>query len=109
MRHRRTFATTGVKLRPWFQVAHLMPGEEGEVPGPPMLRADVLALSPIRWLTIVRNGEEILRYGGEGDRTRISFSDEAIPEGKTSYYYLRTELRDGNMAWTSPIWVTPKA
>ena len=106
---RRTFAATGVKLRPAFTAAGFQIGEEGKISKPPAIQADVLALEDIRWLTLVRNGEEILRWGGEGPRTRFSFTDEKIPEKTTSYYYLRIELRGGDMAWTSPIWLTPEA
>lgn len=109
MRNRRTFGTSGVKLRPFITVAGHHIGEEASITGPPHVAVDVLALTPIKWITVVRNGEDIERYGGESTRSRFSFDDNKIPEGKTSYYYLRVELKNGNMAWTSPIWVTPTA
>jgi hypothetical protein len=28
--------------------------------------------------------------------------------GQTSYYYVRIEQQDGNLAWASPMWVTYK-
>ena len=28
--------------------------------------------------------------------------------GKTSYYYVRVEQADGNLAWASPLWITYK-
>ncbi len=107
LRKRRTFATTGVKMRLAFYVNDLTMGEEGTTSGPPKVHVDVLALEPVKWVTLVRNNEEILRYGGEGPRTRVTFTDEEIPEGRASWYYPRVELMDGNMAWASPIWVTP--
>jgi hypothetical protein len=109
MKKRRTFAATGVKLRPVLTVAGLTMGEEGTVGEPPLVSVDVLALGQIRWITVVRNGQDLVRYGGENKRSRFSFTDDSIPENQTSYYYLRVELEDGNMAWTSPIWVTPTA
>lgn len=109
MRRRRTFATTGVKMRLAFHVGHLMMGEEGSIDKPPAVHVDVLALAPVKWVTIVRNNEEILRYGGEGPRTRLNHTDTGIPEGRTSWYYARVELMDGNMAWSSPVWVTTPA
>jgi len=109
MRSRRTFASTGVKLRPHITVAGLHMGQEGDVSEPPKIAVDVLALSEIKWITVVRNGEDRFRYGGEGTRSRFSLTDDTLPDGRTSYYYLRVELEDGNMAWTSPIWVTSTA
>jgi hypothetical protein len=29
-----------------------------------------------------------------------------IPAGRTSYYYVRVEQADGNLAWASPMWIT---
>ncbi len=105
-RARRTFATTGVKLRPELQVEGLLPGEEGALEKPPLVQVDVLALERIRWITVVRNGEDIRRYGGEARHSRFSFRDTSLAPGQTAWYYLRVQLESGNMAWTSPVWVT---
>jgi len=37
----------------------------------------------------------------------VSFKDKP-PTGRESYYYLRVTQMNGQMAWSSPIWVTPK-
>ncbi len=107
MRQRRTFATTGAKLRPAFRVSGSLMGSEIRVSKAPVVSVDVLALAPVKWITIVRDGEDIQKSGGEGPRTRTTFVDGKWPGKGTSYYYARIELADGNMAWTSPVWVTP--
>lgn len=109
MRSRRTFATTGVKLRPEFTIDGRIMGEEFEADGPPVVSVDVSSPVELKWIVLVRNNEDLYRYGGEGFRSRFTYTDEAVPEGRTSWYYLRIVLEDGNMAWTSPIWVRPKA
>lgn len=106
---RRTFATTGVKLLPRLTVGGALPGQAVQVKAAPELRADV-AVPPeegrLAWIELVRNGDVIHRYGGEGQQSRFTFVDDQCPRDGTSYYYLRITLADRNMAWTSPIWVT---
>lgn len=109
MRKRRTFATTGVKLRPLLTIEDFSMGEEGEVSRPPRIQVNVLAAGEIKWISIIRNGEVITHYGGEGAHSRFTHTDDTLPENQTSYYYLRVVMEDGNMAWTSPIWITPRA
>jgi len=108
IRARRTFATTGVKLQIRFSVADALMGSAVETADPPAIRVDV-AVPPeegrLAWLQIVRNGTVVHRYGGEGQRSRYTFVDEHAQPGATSSYYLRVTLADGNMAWSSPIWV----
>jgi hypothetical protein len=38
----------------------------------------------------------------------LSWTDEAPPGDRTAFYYARVFLVDGEMAWSSPIWVTPR-
>ncbi|MCP4593616.1 MAG: CehA/McbA family metallohydrolase [bacterium] len=108
-RARRTFATTGVKLSLRFTVNNRPMGEAITTDAPPSLRIDV-AVPPeegkLRWIEIVRNGSVVNTYGGEGQRSRYTFTDPNCPVGATSYYYLRVTLADRNMAWSSPVWVT---
>jgi hypothetical protein len=40
--------------------------------------------------------------------TQIELTDNIIIPQETHYYYLRVLQTDGNMAWSSPIWVTFK-
>jgi hypothetical protein len=37
----------------------------------------------------------------------LSWTDPEPPAGRTAFYYARVFLVDGEMAWSSPIWVTP--
>ena len=58
------------------------------------------------------------RMGKDGGRGRESSEgraafipstrDTAAQPGKTSYYYVRLEQDDGNLAWASPMWITYK-
>ncbi|HWM75773.1 MAG TPA: hypothetical protein VNQ53_18635, partial [Nocardioides sp.] len=37
----------------------------------------------------------------------LTWTDPEPPAGRTAFYYARVFLVDGEMAWSSPIWVTP--
>ena len=107
-RARRTFATTGVKLCPRFYINGQALGASVETNESPQVKVDV-SIPPdqgaLGRIELVRNGQVIHTYGGEGQRSRYSYTDSSCPFGGTSYYYLRITLKDNNMAWTSPIWV----
>lgn len=105
MRKRRTFATTGIKPRLDFRVANYLMGDEFETEEDSVrVRFNCAAQEDIRWVTIVKNNEDIYTYGGDGYTTRFSFEDELAPG--TSYYYARVEFDGPEMAWSSPVWVT---
>ncbi len=107
--NRRTFATTGVKMRMGFKINDALMGSEITSDGPPRLHVDLIAPTDIRWIEIVRSNETIRRYGGESLHSFFSFTDEDCPIGEEVWYYLRILFEDGNMAWPSPIWVTRTA
>lgn len=109
MKKRRCFATTGVRIRMEFEISGAMMGDEIDLSELPSIRFDVTAVreSELKWIEVVRNNETILQYGGEGVNTRFTFADREAPEG-TNFYYLRVICEDGNMAWSSPIWVNQK-
>jgi len=36
---------------------------------------------------------------------RFRWQDSAVEKGRESWYYVRVEQEDGQLAWSSPIWV----
>jgi hypothetical protein len=101
---RRTFAASGVKMRLDFRInGHLM-GEEFSTSDKIQIHVDVISESDLLCLTIVRDNKDFNQYGGEGLRSYYSIEDPNLSPG-THFYYLRLVLKDGNMAWSSPIWV----
>jgi hypothetical protein len=104
MKKRRTYATSGIKMRIVFELSGAMMGEEISLSEPPKISVNVMCPHDIKWMQIVRNNDTIYSYGGEGYQSRFSYKDEKIEPG-ASYYYLRVITEDGNMGWSSPIWV----
>lgn len=105
LRARRCYATSGIWARLLFEVNGHVMGEEFEDSGPLKIRVECDSESPIEYLEIVRNNEVIYSFGGEGHASKFTFEDKPVPAG-TAWYYLRVTCRDGNMAWSSPVWVT---
>ncbi len=105
LKKRRCFASTGNKPRLDFRVnGHLM-GEEIEVSeGPITISAKVSARERLDYITVVKNNRDWYHFGGEGWESRFTIADDELPE-KESFYYLRVLFKDGNMAWSSPVWV----
>ena len=108
MKNRRCYGTSGVKMRILFEVEDAMMGQVIKLDKPPRIRVEVMSPTDVQWLQIVRNNDTINTYGGEGYQTKYSYLDEGIKEGR-SWYYLRVITEDGNMGWSSPIWVDYKS
>jgi len=107
MKKRHTYATSGIKMRIVFEIAKAMMGEEISLSEPPKIIVNVMCPEDMKWIQIVKNNETIYTYGGEGYYSRFSYVDEKIEPG-VSYYYLRVITEEGNMGWSSPIWVNYK-
>ena len=62
--------------------------------------------APLEAVTIVRNEMDVRRMTPEkGTNFSATFTDEDPVVGEYRYY-VRVEQTDGNMGWTSPVWVT---
>ncbi len=107
MDNRRTIAATD-KIYLNFTCNEKPLGSFIETKGNPKfwLRAD--GTSDFKRITIVRNEKDWKHFNEfEGSIFEESFSDEDMLDGENRYY-VRIIQRDGNMAWSSPVWVTRK-
>jgi len=107
-RKRHTFGTSGPKIILNFRVADSPMGSEvmweaSRGPVPLALRA--VGCDEIERVEIIRNGERLLTRKGTGPFVQLVAEDPDPPSG-TSWYYARILQEDGNLAWSSPVWVT---
>ena len=61
----------------------------------------------LKRVTLVRN-EANYKTWEPGKRELTATFTDAAPLTGENRYYLRVEQADGNMAWSSPVWVTVK-
>jgi hypothetical protein len=84
-------------------------GDEFETAQRPTLEITVEGTTPIAKLHVIRDNKYV--YSTEPkDREvkQLRYTDMDARSGKTSYYYVRVEQSDGNIAWASPMWITYK-
>ncbi len=71
----------------------------------PKIRVKVIGTDPIQKIDIIRDKQFV--YHAEPGTAEVDFEfvDNQPPPSGESYYYVRIEQRDRNLAWSSPIWV----
>jgi hypothetical protein len=107
---RRCYATSGVPIRIDFRVNGHVMGSEIVVDSQPRISADIRGTAELHVVQLVRSGSAFFsRSFGELLSTHdahLEIVDDVIEPGDSHFYYLRVVQRDGNMAWSSPVWVT---
>ena len=103
MRKRHAYAATDniildVRLGP-----HLM-GDIVQSAETLPLDVKVIGTGPVARVEVIRNNRFVHTVQPGGPRAEFSFRDNEPPPGE-SYYYVRVEQADGQLAWSSPIWV----
>ena len=109
--NRSCYATTRARILVKFFVNGSMMGSELRLSSPDEkchLQAEVYGTAKIEELTIIRNGQVLISNRPDCCDAQLSFVDsESLPEKNNGYYYyLRVKQQDGEMAWTSPVWVS---
>ncbi len=80
-------------------------GDIVSVTGAFRLWVRVLGTLPIRQIDIIKNQEFVHTRHNLGQEASFEFTD-AEPSPGENYYYVRVQQVDGQLAWSSPIWVT---
>ncbi|MCZ6795725.1 MAG: hypothetical protein O7J95_19130 [Planctomycetota bacterium] len=107
IRKRQTYGATDniivdLRVGDHFMGEELTAGEKPEF----VLRARGTAA--IARVDVIRNGEYVYSAEPGKKEIEIKYLDMKPPPG-TSYYYFRLRQEDGELAWTSPVWVTYKS
>ena len=105
LRARRTFGTSAAKIFLDFRVNGLMMGQIGPRPeGKVTIQLRVDAPSNLRQVEIIRNNQVIVKHALNSTRLNKTFVDDTFPSAPL-YYYLRVTLQNGELAWSSPVWL----
>ncbi len=106
---RRSYAATDNILLD-FRVNDLLMGEHSrdepsrDRQGAVRLWASVHGTAPVRKIEVIRNNTYIHTQPGSGPSLEFRYVDNQPLPGE-SYYYIRVEQTDGQLAWSSPVWI----
>jgi len=107
MRKRHTYAATSNILLDYRLSAggeqHLQ-GDELSASALPELWAKIVGTAPLSKVVIVRDNEYIYSNAPDTETFDLRYKENSLTPGQ-HYYYVRVEQKDGNVAWSSPIWV----
>ncbi len=109
MRARHTYAATDNILADWRCRANgrdYIHGDEFTTGEPPTFRLRLEGTAPFAKITLIRDDVEVHVAEPNQRIVELSWTDPKPQAGKTSYYYVRGEQSDGELVWTSPMWVT---
>ncbi len=117
---RSCYATTGARMVIGFFIAGTPMGGELSTQAKPGLAFNrhitgyVATPSPIKEITIIRNGKHIHSFHPGSSVWECAFDDtehlnnialQRAGAACFAYYYLRVIQEDGHMGWSSPIWI----
>ncbi len=110
LRRRSVYATTGERILLSFVINGCSMGNEMDAFNSELQRSiNIFAAgtSVISRIDIIRNGEIIHQRNPGSLNCEILFIDEE-PIDSDTYYYVKIIQSDGEMAWSSPIWINVK-
>jgi len=104
IRARRSYAATD-NIVVDFRLNGLIMGEQSrDRQGAVRLQVRIEGTGAIRKVEVIRNNAYIHSQPGGGPSLEFTYVDnQPLPE--ESYYYIRIEQADGQLAWSSPIWI----
>jgi hypothetical protein len=82
---------------------HLM-GDEFATREPPRLQIRATGTGPIARVVVVKDNQVVYTATPGRAEINLTWVDNA-PRPGTSYYYVRVEQEDGQLAWASPMWI----
>ena len=111
MRKRRAYGATDNVLLDYRAIderggVHFM-GEAFDAGAAPKFLVKAIGTASIDKIEIVRDGKFVFETRPAGPTAQFTWVDNEQRQG-TSWYYVRVMQADGNLAWSSPIWVTLK-
>jgi hypothetical protein len=84
-----------------------LPGDEFSTTGQPEISVKLIGSAPFAKVTIVKDGKDVFYIDPKSKEVNLQWREKAPAEGPgASYYYVRGEQTDGQLVWTSPMWIT---
>jgi len=106
LRARHCFGTSGAKIFLDVRVNGRLMGEKIPPPdGPVEVRVSTQCPQEIDRVEVCRNNRFIYSRRCQGRKLDFVFRDEHPITETWSYYYVRVIQKDGEIAWSSPVWL----
>lgn len=107
--NRHCYATTGERIILDFKIDEHIMGDEIEQTRnkPRIIKVIAAGTADIDKMEIVRNNTIIASLQGNSDFEEFEYTDVTTLDQneKNIFYYVRVIQKDGEMAWSSPIWI----
>ena len=106
-RKRHTYAATDNIVLDVRAGDHIM-GDEFTAKRTVTLKVRAIGTDRIERVVVIKNNGHVYQTGPTGRQVReveFTWRDTNQPSGTLAYYYVRVEQADGQLAWSSPIWV----
>lgn len=101
--NRRCYAATDRLLLDFRLNGHWM-GEAIKLDGPRPIAARVVGTAPFTTVAVLKNNQVIYQTGEGETEVTIAITDQSdLAAG--DFYYVRVVQQNGDLAWSSPIWV----
>lgn len=109
IRQRRTYATTdNIILDIKYDGSdgeHLM-GSIFESKTPVRIKANIIGTGDILQVDVIKDNAIVQTYKESRSNVAIEYVDKNVARNTNNYYYVRVIQKNGEMAWSSPVWVT---
>lgn len=79
-------------------------GDEVNAVGAPKLGVKVIGTSDLAKVEVLRDSAVVAELAVKGRECAVEWTDPA-PAAGVHYYYVRVQQKDGELAWTSPLWI----
>jgi len=106
--NRRTYATTGARILLKVSIQGHIMGKEFETKDMPVVEVSTIGTAGIEKIELIKNNINIHTHKAKSFVGNFKYLDEKIVPG-VCWYYVRVTQEDGEMAWSSPLWVNYKA
>lgn len=104
MRRRHVYGATDNIVLDFRADANHMMGDIFAASKSPKFQVKATGTSAIAKVEIIKDGKFVFHTEPNGPAAKFSYVDAAPGKGE-SWYYVRVTQLDGNLAWSSPIWV----
>ncbi len=109
LRARRCYGTTAARIALDVRVAGRLMGEKSADPAPASVPVEVRVTAPndLDRVEVCRNNVFVYSKACEGRTCSFTFTDREPPKDR-AWYYVRVVQKDGELAWSSPVWFGAK-